>query len=201
MRDDFENRLARQKILNKHDSELFRWESQHIKKVNRFNKMLKLVNPLEKFKNRSNRVDLNKYLSKSSIPRNKTNAAKYIESLSLNTNRLKFQSFGIRKTSQTVIFAQSSDKELNISPTSSLFTANSVSGEIQNINIAFNHFKERMTEIGNQCIGEKREYFFKQLNEVGIDRFKALSTEKNRITIYNIREAEAMLQSEFEGFH
>jgi hypothetical protein len=58
-----------------------------------------------------------------------------------------------------------------------------------------------MTQIGNQYTGEKQEYFFEQLNQCEIDRFKVLSTEKGRITIYNVREAETMLQSEFEGFH
>jgi hypothetical protein len=85
--------------------------------------------------------------------------------------------------------------------TSDLFSADSVTGEIQNINIAFNQFKQRMTQIGNQYTGEKQEYFFEQLNQCEIDRFKALSTEKGRITIYGVREAETMLQSEFEGFH
>jgi len=85
--------------------------------------------------------------------------------------------------------------------TSDLFSADSVTGEIQNINIAFNQFKQRMTQIGNQYTGEKQEYFFEQLNQCEIDRFKALSTEKGRTTIYNVREAETMLQSEFEGFH
>ena len=52
-----------------------------------------------------------------------------------------------------------------------------MTGEIQNINIAFNQFKQRMTQIGNQYTGEKQEYFFEQLNQYEIDRFKALSTE------------------------
>jgi len=86
-------------------------------------------------------------------------------------------------------------------PTPDLFSADSVTGDIQNINIAFNQFKQRMTQIGNQYAGEKQEYFFEQLNQCEIDRFKALSTEKGKITIYNVREAETMLQSEFEGFH
>ena len=86
-------------------------------------------------------------------------------------------------------------------PTSDLFSADSVTGDIQNINIAFNQFEQRMTQIGNQYTGEKQEYFFEQLNQCEIDRFKALSTERGRITIYGVREAETMLQSEFEGFH
>ncbi len=40
-------------------------------------------------------------------------------------------------------------------PTPDLFSANSVTGDIQNINIAFNQFKQRMTQIGNQYTGEK----------------------------------------------
>ena len=86
-------------------------------------------------------------------------------------------------------------------PTSDLFSADYVTGDIQNINIAFNQFEQRMTQIGNQYTGEKQEYFFEQLNQCEIDRFKALSTERGRITIYGVREAETMLQSEFEGFH
>jgi hypothetical protein len=86
-------------------------------------------------------------------------------------------------------------------PTSDLFSADSVTGDIQNINSAFNQFKQRMTKIGNQYTGEKQEYFFEQLNQCEIDRFKALSTEKGIIRIENVREAETMLQSEFEGFH
>ena len=86
-------------------------------------------------------------------------------------------------------------------PTPDLFSADSVTGDIQNINIAFNQFEQRMTQIGNQYTGEKQEYFFEQLNQCEIDRFKALSTERGRITIYGVREAETMLQSEFEGVH
>ena len=86
-------------------------------------------------------------------------------------------------------------------PTPDLFSADSVRGDIQNINIAFNQFKQRMTQIGNQYTGEKQEYFFEQLNQCEIDRFKALSTERGRLTIYGVREAETMLQSEFEGYH
>ena len=40
-------------------------------------------------------------------------------------------------------------------PTSDLFSADSVTGDIQNINIAFNQFKQQMTQIGNQYTGEK----------------------------------------------
>jgi hypothetical protein len=58
-----------------------------------------------------------------------------------------------------------------------------------------------MTQIGNQYTGEKQEYFFEQLNQCEIDRFKAFLTERGRLTIYGVREAETMLQSEFEGFH
>jgi hypothetical protein len=83
----------------------------------------------------------------------------------------------------------------------SLFSADSVTENVQNINTAFNQFKQRMTQIGNQYIGKKREYFFKQLNQCGIDRFKALSTENGLLSIYGVREAETMLQSEFEVFH
>jgi hypothetical protein len=102
---------------------------------------------------------------------------------------------------KTIVSAAPSSQESNITPTPNLFASDSVTGEIQNINIAFNQFKERMTQIGSNYTGKKQEYFFEQLNQCDIERFKALSTEKGRITIYNVREAETMLQSEFEGFH
>jgi hypothetical protein len=91
--------------------------------------------------------------------------------------------------------------ESSSAPTPDLFSADSMTGEIQNINVAFNQFKQRMTQIGNQYSGEKREDFFKQLNQCSIDRFKDLSTEKGRVTIYGVREAESFLQSEFAGDH
>ena len=86
-------------------------------------------------------------------------------------------------------------------PTSSLFAADPQTDDIQDLTIAFNQFKERMTQIGGNYTGKKQEYFFEQLNQCDIDRFKALSTEKDRITIYSVREAETLLQPEFEGFH
>jgi hypothetical protein len=184
VRDDFESRLTRQKILNEHDSKLFRWEYEHIKKVNRFNKMLNLLNPLGRFNNCNNRADLNKSLLKSGLLRNKTNSAKYIKNVSSNANFLKFKSFGVGKNPKIMGFAESSDGQSNITLTPFLFSADSVTGNIQNINTVFNQFKQRMTQIGNQYIGKEREYFFKQLNHCGIDRFKAWSTEKDRITIY-----------------
>ena len=58
-----------------------------------------------------------------------------------------------------------------------------------------------MTEIDNFYTGQKRDNFLKQLNECSIDRFKELSTEKDRLTIVGVREAETILQSEFEGHH
>jgi len=58
-----------------------------------------------------------------------------------------------------------------------------------------------MTQIGSNYIGKKQEYFFEHLNQRDIERFKALSTEKGRITISRVREVETMLQSELEGFH
>lgn len=86
-------------------------------------------------------------------------------------------------------------------PTPNLFSADPVTGEIQNVNVAFNQFKARMTQIGNQYTGEKRKDFFKELNQCSIDRFKDLATERGRLTISGVREAETMLQSEFEGIH
>lgn len=82
-----------------------------------------------------------------------------------------------------------------------MFSADARTGVIQDINIAFEQFQTRMAEIGNQYTGAKQKYFLKLLDECSIDRFKALSTESGRLTIYGVREAETMLQSEFEGYH
>lgn len=79
---------------------------------------------------------------------------------------------------------ETDSEESNIAPTSNLFSADSITGNIQDIDVAFNHFKERMTQIGNQYTGEKKEYFFEQLNQCDIERFQALSTENGRLTIY-----------------
>ena len=58
-----------------------------------------------------------------------------------------------------------------------------------------------MTEIGNHYTDIiKQKYFLKLLDECSMNRFEALSTEMGRFTIYGIREAETMLQSEFEGY-
>jgi hypothetical protein len=58
-----------------------------------------------------------------------------------------------------------------------------------------------MTEIANQYNGTKRKYFLEQLNDCTIDRFESLSTERGKVTITGVREAETMLQSEFEGYN
>ena len=143
-------------------------------------------------------------LSKSGLPHKKTSSVIKQEKIGSNVNslgRLEWRSpiFGMRE--KIIVSAAPSSSESKITPTPDLFSADSVTGEIQNINIAFNQLKQRMTQIGNQYTGEKQEYFFEQLNQCEIDRFKALSTERGRLTIYGVREAETMLQSEFEGFH
>jgi len=86
-------------------------------------------------------------------------------------------------------------------PTAEMFSADARTGIIQDINIAFEQFQTRMAEIANQYTGAKQKYFLKRLYECSIDRFKALSTESGMLTIYGAREAETMLQSEFEGYH
>ena len=193
--DDFESRLTKQKVLNEHDSKLSRLHAEHRKRVNRFNRMLQFLNP------RPSR-DVN--LSKSGLPHKKTASVIKQEKIGSNVNSLgrsewRSPIFGMRE--KIIVSAAPSSSESNITPTPDLFSADSVTGDIQNINIAFNQFKQRMTQIGNQYTGEKQEYFFEQLNQCEIDRFKALSTESGRLTIYGVREAETMLQSEFEGFH
>lgn len=195
--DDFESRLTKQKVLNQHESKLCRLHAEDRRRVNRFNKMLQFLNP-----HRRPSRDVN--LSKSGLPHKKTASLIKQEKIGSNVNSLgrsewRSPLFGMRE--KTIVSAAPSSQESNITPTPNLFAADSVTGEIQNINIAFNQFKERMTQIGSNYTGKKHEYFFEQLNQCHIDRFKALSTEKGRITIYNVREAETMLQSEFEGFH
>ena len=86
-------------------------------------------------------------------------------------------------------------------PTAEMFSTDARTGVIQDINIAFEQFQTRMTEIGNQYTGAKQKYFLKLLDECSIDRFKTLSTENGILTIYGVREAETMLQYEFEGYH
>ena len=195
--DDFESRLTKQKVLNQHESELSRLHVEHRRRVNRFNKMLHFLNPHR----RQNR-DVN--LSKLGLPHKKAASVIKQEKIGLNVNSLGRSEwctllFGMRE--KTIVSAAPSSQESKITPTSNLFAADSVTGEIQNINIAFNQFKKRMTQIRSNYTGKKQEYFFEQLNQFDIERFKALSTEKGRITIYNVREAETMLQSEFESFH
>ena len=141
---------------------------------------------------------------KSGLPHNKTASVIKQEKIGSNVNSLgrsewRSPLFGMKE--KTIVSTAPSFQESNITPTPVLFAADSVTGEIQNINISFNQFKERMTQIGSNFTSKKQEYFFEQLNQCDIERFKALSTERGEITIYNVREAEAMLQSEFEGFH
>ena len=162
--------------------------------------MLHFLNPNHRRLSR----DVN--LFKSDLPHKKTASVIKQEKIGSNVNSLgrsewRSPLFGTR--GKTAISAAPSSQESNISPTPTpnLFAADSVTGEIHNINIAFNRLKERMSQIGSRYTGEKQEYFFEQLNQCEIERFKALSTEKGKITISNVREAETMLQSEFEGIH
>lgn len=62
--------------------------------------------------------------------------------------------------------------------TSDLFSADSVTGDIQNINIAFNQFKQRLTQIGNQYTGEKQEYFLNSLISVKLTDLKLCQLKK-----------------------
>ena len=187
--DDFESRLTKQKALE--------LRVKDRRRMNIFNNMLQFITP----RRRPSR-DVN--LSKSGLPHKKTASVIKQEKIGSNVNSLgrsewRSPLFGMRE--KTIVSAAPSSQESNITPTPNLFAADSVTGEIQDINIAFNQFKERMTQIGSNYTGKKQEYFFEQLNQCDIERFKALSTEKGRITIYNVRECETMLQSEFEGFH
>jgi hypothetical protein len=156
------------------------------------------------FLNPHGRPICNVNLSKSGLPHYKTASAIKQEKIGLNVNSLgrsgwRSPLFGMRE--KTSVSAAPSSQELNITPTPNLFAADSKTGDIQNINIAFNQFKERMTQIGSNYTGKKQEYFFEQLHQCDIERFEALSTENGKIKIYGVREAETMVQSEFEGFH
>ncbi len=92
--------------------------------------------------------------------------------------------------------------QANQLPTAEMFTADPISGIIQDSTIAFEQFRARMIEIGNHYTDIiKQKYFLKLLDECSINRFEALSTEMGRFTIYGVREAETMLQSEFDGYH
>ena len=107
--------------------------------------------------------------------------------------------FGMRE--KTIVSSTPTMLEASRVPTSEMFSADPITGVIQDISIAFEQFKTRMTEMGNQYNSTKQKYFFKQLDKCSMDRFKALSTENGLLTIYGVREAETMLQSEFEGYH
>lgn len=196
MTNDFQYRVKKQEIKNQKESKLLELHMKHQIRVNRFSKMLDFLN--RNTLNRSNKLD---DLIKPNLPKNKSNSVKQIENIRSNSNRLKFKIFGINKSYKTIVLAASNDATPSSAPTASLFSTNSVTGEIQNVTIAFKYFKERMEYIGNQYTGETRENFFQQLNDCPIDRFEGLSTEKGRMTIYGVREAEVMLQSEFEGHH
>ena len=174
-----------------------RLHAEHRRRVNIFNRMLQFLNP------RPSR-DVNLNLSKSGLPHKKTASVIKQEKFGSDINSLgrsewRSPLFGMRK--KIIVSAAPSSSESNITPTPDLFSADSVTGEIQNIHIAFKQFQTRMAEIGNQYIGEKQKYFLKLLDECSIDRFKALSIERGRLTISGVREAETMLQSEFEGHH
>ena len=195
--DDFESRLTKQKGLNQQESKLSRLHTEHSRGVNRFKRMVHFLNP-----HRRPSRDVN--LSKSGLPHKRTASVIKQEKIGSNVNSLgrsewRYPIFGMRE--KTIVSAAPSSQESTITPTPNLFAANSVTGDIQNINIAFNQFKERMTQIGSKYTGKKQEYFFEQLKQCGIERLKALSTEQSQITISHVREAETMLQSEFDGVH
>lgn len=120
--DDFESRLTKQKALNQHESKLSRLHADDVKRVNRFKRMLHFLKP------RPSR-DVN--LSKSGLPHKKTASVIKQEKIGSNVNslgRLECRSplFGMRE--KTIVSA---------APTPNQFAADSVTGEIQNINIAF----------------------------------------------------------------
>jgi hypothetical protein len=63
-------------------------------------------------------------------------------------------------------------------PTPDLFAADSVKGDIRDIHVAFDQFKIRMIKIGNQYIGQKREYFFDQYIGVKLTDLKNCQLKK-----------------------
>lgn len=189
VKDDFENRLTKQKLLNDQESKLSRLHADHVKRVNRFNIMMSFLKPRW-------RLDHTVNLSKSGLPHKKTASVMKQEKFGSSVNSLG------RSEWRSALFGMvKSEMTPTPNPTPSLFAADPQTGNIQDLTIAFNQFKERMTQIGGNYTGKKQEYFFEQLNQCEIERFKALSSEKGRTTIYSVREAETMLQSEFESFH
>jgi len=103
---DFESRLTKQKILNQH-------ALNHIKRVNRFNKMLQFLN-LHLCPSR----DVN--LSKSGLPDKKTASVIKQEKIGSNVNSLgqsewRSPLFGTRE--KTIVSAAPSSQESNITPT------------------------------------------------------------------------------------
>lgn len=198
--DDFENRLRAQKLLNEHESKFLKLNDKYKKRIRFFHS----VNPHLLSVNPPHRSSSNLNLYKSDLPQKKRASVMKQKKIGSNVNSLgqsAWHSPLFGRIEKTIVFAAPSSQESNITPTPNLFAADSKTGKIANIDIAFKQFKERMTLIGSQHTDEKQEYFFEQLNQCDIGRFKALSTENDNLTIFHAREAETMLQSEFEGLH
>ena len=190
VRDDFSSRVEKQKVLNKDEAKVSRVQGQHKRRVNRFNKMLNFL-----VRNRRPSADVN--LVKSNLPAGRTVSGIKQEKMNSNVNSLG------RSQGRSPFFGMREKSILSAAPTPDLFSADPFTGKIQNINIAFDQFKQRMSQIANNYIGEKQKFFLEQLNNCQIERFKTLSTElgKGAVSISHVREAETMLQSEFEGIH
>ena len=165
VKDDFENRLTEQKSLNNQESKLSQLHSDHLRRVRRFNRIMGFLKPRW-------RQDPTINFFKSGLPHKKMVSVIKQEKLGSSVNSL-----GRSQWRSRIFSMGKSDITPTPNPTPSLFTAHSKTGEIHDFTIAFNQFKNRMTQIGGNYTGEKKEYFFEQLNECKIERFIALSTE------------------------
>ena len=143
VKDDFENRLTKQKLLNDQELKLSRLEADHVKIVNRFNRIMGFLKPRW-------RRDRTVNLSKSGLPHKKTASVMKQEKFGSSVNSLG------RSEWRSPLFGMGkSDITPTSNPTSSLFAADPQTDDIQDLTIAFNQFKERMTQIGGNYTVKK----------------------------------------------
>lgn len=209
IKSDFEDRMKKQQILNAREPEVSvpevqevipRDESPRLRYVNEFK-------DLPKPEKRS--VSLPETKSRSAIQQDKKFGSKpgiFVEGLQpiqfkpgIKPGRGRI--LGAEKP--TGFFPAHSSPQPGARPTPEVFGADLETDQIQDIGTAFREFQKRMTAIANSYTGEKRDNFLKQLEKCSLSRFESLATETqdNSQTVTSVREAEALLQSEFEGYH
>ena len=188
VKDDFESRSAKQEALELRQKKALKRYQSNTRLFSRLNFLLPVVDPPRP------------PVFQSNLPHKKTASVLKQEKIGSNVNSLDkpvWRAPQFKMRDRIIVYTEPSSAASTNSPTPELFSADA-QGYIQNVDVAFNYFKERITQIGNQYTGEKREYFFEQLNKCNMDRFKAMATEKGKMTIYNVREAEILFQAEFE---